>query len=75
MMNSEVSDNSMSSSSVQGNNNSNNAQSPDLKTYFKTSKGRYKLQYRKTHPVGLLYYAQYHPCCNGCPNKLLPNML
>ncbi|XP_042476568.1 WD repeat-containing protein 20 homolog [Macadamia integrifolia] len=40
----------MSSSSV-------NAQSPGLKTYFKTPEGRYKLQYEKTHPPGLLHYA------------------
>ncbi|KAG5584380.1 hypothetical protein H5410_044814 [Solanum commersonii] len=57
MMNSGISNNSMSSSSVPGNNNSNNAQSPGLKTYFKTPEGRYKLQYEKTHPAGLLHYA------------------
>ncbi|XAR69079.1 hypothetical protein NMG60_11000538 [Bertholletia excelsa] len=34
-----------------------NAQSPSLKTYFKTPEGRYKLQYEKTHPAGLLHYA------------------
>ncbi|KAH1258616.1 putative catabolite repression protein creC [Glycine soja] len=33
------------------------AQSPGLKTYFKTPEGRYKLQYEKTHPSGLLHYA------------------
>lgn len=33
-----------------------NAQSPGLKTYFKTPEGRYKLQYEKTHPSGLLHY-------------------
>lgn len=42
-------------------NNTNNAsQSPaggGLKTYFKTPEGRYKLQYEKTHPAGLLHYA------------------
>ncbi|KAG2406049.1 uncharacterized protein HKW66_Vig0053040 [Vigna angularis] len=32
-------------------------QSPGLKTYFKTPEGRYKLQYEKTHPSGLLHYA------------------
>lgn len=37
--------------------NNNNAQSPGLKTYFKTPEGRYKLQYEKTHPSGLLHYA------------------
>ncbi|KAF8397669.1 hypothetical protein HHK36_016590 [Tetracentron sinense] len=36
---------------------STNAQSPGLKTYFKTPEGRYKLQYEKTHPTGLLHYA------------------
>ncbi|KAH7867081.1 hypothetical protein Vadar_028648 [Vaccinium darrowii] len=36
----------------------NNAvQSPGLKTYFKTPEGRYKLQYEKTHPAGLIHYA------------------
>ncbi|XVF76466.1 hypothetical protein PTKIN_Ptkin13bG0268500 [Pterospermum kingtungense] len=34
-----------------------NAQSPGLKTYFKTPEGRYKLQYEKTHPSGLLHYS------------------
>lgn len=45
----------MSSSSA----NNNNPQSPagGLKTYFKTPEGRYKLQYEKTHPAGLLHYA------------------
>ncbi|OMO73525.1 hypothetical protein COLO4_27040 [Corchorus olitorius] len=33
-----------------------NAQSPGLKTYFKTPEGRYKLHYEKTHPSGLLHY-------------------
>ena len=36
---------------------SGNAQSPGLKTYFKTPEGRYKLHYEKTHPSGLLHYA------------------
>ncbi|GAV64691.1 WD40 domain-containing protein [Cephalotus follicularis] len=36
---------------------STNAQSPGLKTYFKTPDGRYKLHYEKTHPSGLLHYA------------------
>ncbi|XP_058105228.1 uncharacterized protein LOC131248790 isoform X3 [Magnolia sinica] len=44
-----------SSSSV--NNATGNAQTPGLKTYFKTPEGRYKLQYEKTHPAGLLHYA------------------
>ncbi|KAJ4704876.1 WD repeat-containing protein [Melia azedarach] len=34
-----------------------NAQSPGLKTYFKTPEGRYKLYYEKTYPSGLLHYA------------------
>lgn len=33
------------------------AQSPSLKTHFKTPEGRYKLQYEKTHPAGLLHYS------------------
>ncbi|KAK1270385.1 hypothetical protein QJS04_geneDACA014103 [Acorus gramineus] len=28
-----------------------------LKTYFKTPEGRYKLQYEKTHPAGLLHFS------------------
>ncbi|RDX90249.1 creC [Mucuna pruriens] len=36
---------------------SGTAQAPGLKTYFKTPEGRYKLQYEKTHPSGLLHYA------------------
>ncbi|KAH1030620.1 hypothetical protein J1N35_042794 [Gossypium stocksii] len=34
-----------------------NAQSPGLKTYFKTPEGRYKLHYEKTYPSGLLHYS------------------
>jgi hypothetical protein len=34
-----------------------NAQAQALKTYFKTPEGRYKLQYEKTHPPGLLPYS------------------
>ncbi|XP_028775204.1 WD repeat-containing protein 20-like [Neltuma alba] len=34
-----------------------NAQAPGLKTYFKTPEGRYKVQYEKSHPSGLLHYA------------------
>ncbi|KAG1369891.1 hypothetical protein COCNU_15G002570 [Cocos nucifera] len=34
-----------------------NAQSPGLKTYFKTPEGRYKLQYEKTHPAAVLHYS------------------
>ncbi|KAF7818603.1 dystrophia myotonica WD repeat-containing protein-like [Senna tora] len=33
------------------------AQTPALKTYFKTPEGRYKLHYEKTHPSALLHYA------------------
>ncbi|KAL0309735.1 UNVERIFIED_CONTAM: putative catabolite repression protein creC [Sesamum radiatum] len=54
MMNSAASNNMMSSASASG----NNAQAPPgLKTYFKTPEGKYKLQYEKTHPAGLLHYA------------------
>ncbi|KAI5665307.1 hypothetical protein M9H77_24630 [Catharanthus roseus] len=42
------------SSSATGNNTQS---TPGLKTYFKTPEGRYKLQYEKTHPSGLLHYA------------------
>nr|XP_016454021.1 PREDICTED: WD repeat-containing protein 20-like [Nicotiana tabacum] len=61
MMNSGVSssnnnNNNNTMSSASGNNN-NAGQSPGLKTYFKTPEGRYKLQYEKTHPAGLLHYA------------------
>ncbi|KAA8518760.1 hypothetical protein F0562_016466 [Nyssa sinensis] len=45
--------NSMMSSSSSA---ANNAQSPSLKTYFKTPEGHYKLQYEKSHPAGLLHY-------------------
>ncbi|KAL6534192.1 hypothetical protein OROHE_013117 [Orobanche hederae] len=53
MMNSGASNNMMSSASASG----NNAPSPGLKTYFKTPEGKYKLQYEKTHPTGLLHYS------------------
>ncbi|CAA3001399.1 WD repeat-containing protein 20-like [Olea europaea var. sylvestris] len=52
MMNTAGSNTMMSSASASG----NNAQSPGLKTYFKTPEGKYKLQYEKTHPSGLLHY-------------------
>ncbi|XP_022742711.1 WD repeat-containing protein 20 homolog isoform X2 [Durio zibethinus] len=42
---------------ISASSSSANAQSPGLKTYFKTPEGRYKLQYEKTHPSGLLHYA------------------
>ncbi|XP_043696701.1 WD repeat-containing protein 20-like isoform X2 [Telopea speciosissima] len=47
---------SNSSSNGMMSSSSANAQSPGLKTYFKTPEGRYKLQYEKTHPAGLLHY-------------------
>ncbi|KAL2509347.1 Transducin/WD40 repeat-like superfamily protein [Forsythia ovata] len=53
MMNTAASNNMMSSASASG----NNAQSPGLKTYFKTPEGKHKLQYEKTYPAGLLQYA------------------
>ncbi|KAK4783881.1 hypothetical protein SAY86_018249 [Trapa natans] len=46
---------SLSSSSASG---GGNPTSPGLKTYFKTPEGRYKLQYEKGHPSGLMHYAQ-----------------
>ncbi|KAL3536282.1 hypothetical protein ACH5RR_004743 [Cinchona calisaya] len=49
--------NMMSPSSSSASASGNNSQSPCLKTYFKTPEGRYKLQYEKTHPAGLLHYA------------------
>ncbi|GAA0170555.1 hypothetical protein LIER_24786 [Lithospermum erythrorhizon] len=52
MMNSSGSNGVISSSSA-----NSNSQSPGLKTYFKTPEGKYKLQYEKTHPTGLLHYA------------------
>ncbi|XXG42476.1 hypothetical protein AAC387_Pa01g2748 [Persea americana] len=45
------------SSAANNNNSSGNAQAPGLKTHFKTPEGRYKLQYEKTHPAGLLHFA------------------
>ncbi|KAL8480649.1 hypothetical protein ACS0TY_027259 [Phlomoides rotata] len=54
MMNSGGSNNMMSSASAAS---GSNAQGPGLKTYFKTPEGKYKLQYEKTHPAGLLHYA------------------
>ncbi|KAK4419186.1 WD repeat-containing protein 20 [Sesamum alatum] len=52
MMNSGASNNMMSAAPASG----NNAPAPGLKTYFKTPEGKYKLQYEKTHPAGLLHY-------------------
>ncbi|MCL7046974.1 hypothetical protein MKW94_001382 [Papaver nudicaule] len=50
-----------SSNSIHNNNhnNNNNTQSAagGVKTYFKTPEGRFKLQYEKTHPTGLLHYS------------------
>ncbi|KAG9155466.1 hypothetical protein Leryth_009889 [Lithospermum erythrorhizon] len=54
MINSTSSNGVISSSSAASANN--NSQSPGLKTYFKTPEGKYKLQYEKTHPAGLLHY-------------------
>nr|CAD1842012.1 unnamed protein product [Ananas comosus var. bracteatus] len=34
-----------------------NSQSPNLKSYFKTPEGRYKLQYEKSHPSILVHYS------------------
>ncbi|XP_004304419.1 PREDICTED: dystrophia myotonica WD repeat-containing protein [Fragaria vesca subsp. vesca] len=48
--------NGMMSSTASSSAANNNAQSPGLKTYFKTPEGRYKLQYEKAHPSGLLHY-------------------
>ncbi|KAK8546321.1 hypothetical protein V6N13_067541 [Hibiscus sabdariffa] len=42
---------------ISASSSSANAQSPGLKTYFKTPEGRYKLQYEKTQPSGLLHYS------------------
>ncbi|KAK6942822.1 WD40 repeat [Dillenia turbinata] len=44
------------SNGMMASSSSNTAQSPGLKTYFKTPEGRYKLLYEKTHPAGLLHY-------------------
>lgn len=35
----------------------NTQSTTSLKSYFKTPEGRYKLQYEKTHPSGLLHYS------------------
>ncbi|XP_041998494.1 dystrophia myotonica WD repeat-containing protein-like isoform X2 [Salvia splendens] len=56
MMNSSGASNNMMSSSA-ASASGNNAPGPGLKTYFKTPEGKYKLQYEKTHPAGLLHYA------------------
>lgn len=55
MINNTSSNGMISASSASS--TANAAQSPGLKTYFKTPEGRYKLQYEKTHPSGLLHYA------------------
>ncbi|KAF6173118.1 hypothetical protein GIB67_020710 [Kingdonia uniflora] len=53
-----MSSSSSSSSNPNLSSNNNSQQSPSgLKTYFKTPEGRYKLQFEKTHPAGLLHYA------------------
>ncbi|XP_024187271.1 dystrophia myotonica WD repeat-containing protein [Rosa chinensis] len=48
--------NGMMSSTTSSSSANNSAQSPGLKTYFKTPEGRYKLHYEKAHPSGLLHY-------------------
>ncbi|KAL3628528.1 hypothetical protein CASFOL_027574 [Castilleja foliolosa] len=53
MMNNGPSNNMIPSAPASG----NNAPPPGLKTYFKNPEGKYKLQYEKTHPTGLLHYA------------------
>ncbi|CAH9062905.1 unnamed protein product [Cuscuta epithymum] len=52
MMNTSGTNGLLALSSTSG----NNTQSPGLKTHFKTPEGRYKLQYEKTYPAGLLHY-------------------
>lgn len=52
-MNTSASNNMMSSASASG----KDGQSPGIKTYFKSPEGKYKLQYEKTYPAGLLQYA------------------
>ncbi|XP_009774946.1 putative catabolite repression protein creC [Nicotiana tabacum] len=54
MINTAGSNNMMSPSSASAN---NSVQSPGLKTYFKTPEGKYKLQYEKTYPAGLLHFS------------------
>ena len=50
--------NGMMNPSSSSNSGAANTQSSTfLKTYFKTPEGRYKLQYEKTHPSGLLHYS------------------
>ncbi|KAK2418157.1 Transducin/WD40 repeat superfamily protein [Trifolium repens] len=45
-----------SSSSSGGGGGGGTTQSQGLKTYFKTPEGKYKLQFEKTHPAGLLQF-------------------
>ncbi|XP_057549380.1 uncharacterized protein LOC130827626 [Amaranthus tricolor] len=47
----------MNPSSSSNSGAANTQSSTSLKTYFKTPEGRYKLQYEKTHPSGLLHYS------------------
>jgi len=56
---------------------SGTVQSPGLKTYFKTLEGRYKLQYEKTHPSGLLHYAHGKTVTQVCckPDLILFAMM
>ncbi|CAN4092565.1 unnamed protein product [Withania somnifera] len=53
MMNNTANSSMMSASP--GNNNGQS--SPGLKTYFKTPEGKYKLNYEKTYPAGLLHFS------------------
>ena len=47
----------MSPSSSSNSGAINTQSSTSLKTYFKTPEGRYKLQYEKSYPSGLLHYS------------------
>ncbi|KAH0721640.1 hypothetical protein KY285_006467 [Solanum tuberosum] len=53
--NSNSNSNSMMSPASASANNA--AQSPGLKTYFKTPEGKYKLHHEKTYPAGLLHFS------------------
>ncbi|KAI3983376.1 hypothetical protein MKX01_013443 [Papaver californicum] len=49
--------NGMISSTSTINNTQSSTTAGGVKTYFKTPEGRFKLQYEKTHPTGLLHYS------------------
>ncbi|KAI3848050.1 hypothetical protein MKX03_026835 [Papaver bracteatum] len=49
--------NGMISSTSTINNSQSATTAGGVKTYFKTPEGRFKLQYEKTHPTGLLHYS------------------